>query len=499
MRYSLEKTYLLNPAFNIRADAKRILLYNSTIDPGLRINSSDVLVFLHPLYATILAVFDGKNSFGKIIKDLSAVLKLSEEETLKLVAPLINNEEEIQFEFDGFSFFLPPNIIIEKEPGIEFREFQLKDFLIPKGELDLVSWRLYRPLDGIFMLNASCVTNCIYCYAKRIKWNNSCFTLQRIKEVIREARAIGMRSLDLTGGEVFLYPNWPEILEELLQNGFNPYISTKIPLDLDTLKLLKGIGINRIQISIDSIIPEEVRQILGVDNNYYPRLLQTLKDLDRLGFTIYTNSQITNQNYERIEKLLDFLLELDNIGRISIGAAGYSLYNGKKYYDYAISLESFQKIEHLLNRFSENAPDHLILNISGYSQESGYKKDSQNIEFKKRARCSGNFYAFFVLPDGRVTICEELYDHPAFLIGDLTKQSIMEMWSSEEARGLYKLSKNRIREESPCFTCEEFNVCRQKKGVCWKEVLYAYGEKNWDFPDPRCKLAPQLEREFYLK
>ncbi len=44
-----------------------------------------------------------------------------------------------------------------------------------------------------------------------------------------------------------------------------------------------------------------------------------------------------------------------------------------------------------------------------------------------KPRCSANFYAFVILRDGKVTICEELYLHPKFIIGDLKKQSIMEV------------------------------------------------------------------------
>ncbi len=494
----LKKEYILNPAYTIRADEKRIILYKADVDPGLRVDVSDVLTVLHPLYASILSLFDGTKPLETIVRDLVNTMKLTKEEVLKIIAPLINNENDVQFEINGFSFYLPKKIIVGKEPRIPIRKFSMEDFLIHRDELDLTSWRLYRPLDAILMLNTSCLTDCIYCYANRDIKYNSRFTLGRIKEVIQEARTIGMRSIDVTGGEFFLYPGWQELLEELLKNGFFPYISTKIPLDLTTLKTLKQMGMYRIQISIDSVIPQEVQQVLNVKKDYLPKIQQTLRDLDRLGFEIYTNSQITNLNYKHIEDLLEFLLGLDNIRRISVGAAGFSLYKNN-YYDYAISLASFQRIESMINQIKEDLPEHISLNLSEYRQSSDYLNDDQNVEFKKRARCSGNFFAFFVLPDGRVTICEELYNHPSLILGDLTRQSIMDMWNSAEAKGLYKLSKDQLKKENPCSVCDDFVSCRQRRGVCWKEVLYAYGHKNWDYPDPRCVMAPPYIREFCIK
>lgn len=42
-------------------------------------------------------------------------------------------------------------------------------------------------------------------------------------------------------------------------------------------------------------------------------------------------------------------------------------------------------------------------------------------------------------------------------------------------------------------------TCRSRVGVCWKTVLMAYGESNWDFPDPRCPKAPLPFNEIYIK
>lgn len=28
---------------------------------------------------------------------------------------------------------------------------------------------------------------------------------------------------------------------------------------------------------------------------------------------------------------------------------------------------------------------------------------------------------------------------------------------------------------------------------CWAEILKAYGDENWDYPDPRCIKAPKMK------
>lgn len=311
-----------------------------------------------------------------------------------------------------------------------------------------------------------------------------------------------MRSFDITGGELFLYKHWEELLARLLDNGFNPYISTKCPIEPKTIKRLKELGIKRIQVSIDSIIKDELMKILNVNEDYSDRLIATIKNLDENGFEIYTNTQLTSINTDHVGTLIDFLLNSENIKRINIGAAGFSLYKDENNFRrYQATLEDIKRIESYVNELKEKYQDKVSINFSGYVEKAkilNADKEEKKKNFQERSSCSGNFYALFILPDGKVTICEELYWHPAFIIGDLKKQSIMETWNSTRALELYNISKDMVKEESSCKTCDEFDQCHKYKGVCWKEILYAYGYENWDYPDPKCPRAQKPFREYYL-
>ena len=105
----------------------------------------------------------------------------------------------------------------------------------------------------------------------------------------------------------------------------------------------------------------------------------------------------------------------------------------------------------------------------------------------------------YILPDGKVTICEELYWNPNFIIGDITKQSISEVWNSDKAKRLYYLTQVEISEGSPCKTCSSFEECRgdNYKKICWRDTIKAYGHDKWDYPDSRCPLAPKVEKEIF--
>ena len=496
-----QEIYILNPGYGIRQDKKRAIIFRRSIDPVQDKEITDILALIHPVYAIILSFFDGKSKLNKVIEELAGFLKLEKTNVYKLIFPLLENDDKLNFQYDGNHFHLPQKILIKKCDKKIVEKYDIRQFFIPKKDLDFKSWRLFYPLDIIFMVNTVCLTNCIYCYADRRKIMNCQIPFERLRELIQEAKKIGMRSFDLTGGEVFLYPEWEKLLKELVSNGFTPYISTKIPIGTDIIEKLKEIGIKSIQISIDSIVKDELIRILRVKDDYYEKLLKTLENLSNSGIEIYTNTQVTNINKGSIESLIQYLRKLKTIKRVAVGMAGFSLYNDINYFNFRSDIESVNRIESFINSLKNNPENEIEYNFPGYLSPDKYygnEMDKQK-KFNERARCSGNFYALIILPNGQVTICEELYYNPAFIIGDLNKNSIEEVWNSEKALRLYKLSKDSIKPESACKSCNQFDECHQFKGVCWKEILYAYGDENWDYPDPRCPKAPEPHRIFYLE
>lgn len=61
------------------------------------------------------------------------------------------------------------------------------------------------------------------------------------------------------------------------------------------------------------------------------------------------------------------------------------------------------------------------------------------------------------------------------------------------------MEQKKINPESYCSKCDVFNLCRHESGgVCWKEVIAAYGSENWDYPDPSCPHAPEIVNNIYI-
>ena len=127
---------------------------------------------------------------------------------------------------------------------------------------------------------------------------------------------------------------------------------------------------------------------------------------------------------------------------------------------------------------------HDIINKRYYSDKGSSKKFHGAASFVLSSR-------LFILPDGKVTICEQLYWNSHFIIGDVQRTNLKDIWQSQEALYLCNLSRQDIGQHNKCQACTHFEECFRYGNRCWNNITKAYGKKYWDYPDPRCILAPK--------
>jgi radical SAM protein with 4Fe4S-binding SPASM domain len=497
--------YAFNPQYKLKSDQKRVLIFYKNVDQPIKRGNSDMVEFLHPILAVLLCLFDGKKNLKTVVDEFADLTGLKRESINTLVSGLVENKTGIKVEYNGRNFYFPQNTLIKAGNKNDVFQYNPFDFLIPNRQLDFERRKLYEPLDTTIILNNQCESGCIYCYVDKRKSHPCQIPFERIVELIREARELQMRSFTPEGGELFTYKYWKELLKALVENHFDPVITTKYPLNERHIKELKDIGIKRTNLSLDTIDRSHMGKLLNVKENYYDLILKTLKDLNDNDFDICIQSQVTSINQDSIPGLLNYLSGFENIHCIKIRASSFSLYPKKDRNQYLWlrpDKNKLDKINDLVIQLREKHGDKVQWLFHRYPERKKYINPAiqeKQVLFKNRPQCSGNFHSFFILPDGKVTICEELYWHPQFIIGDLMQQSILEAWNSEKALSLYHFSKDSVREHSACKRCADFDRCHQEQGVCWKQVLYAYGEENWDYPDPRCPYAPQPFNEFWIE
>ena len=496
MEQELEKRYILNPYYTLKNDRKRVVLCNA---PAFKIPDEiaeeNISSYVHPVYATTLSFFNGENSVEACLNKISELFNATIEDSYNFIAPFFDNEKRVGVKYDDRSFEFPRRILLDNAQfNFKTRELNPEDYKIEEA-LDFKTFRLIESPTSInLLINTICVTDCIYCYAQRDPKIDCQIPIERLCELIREAKEQKVAKFDIGGTEVFLYKHWDILMKTLLENGYYPYLSTKIPLTLADLQKIKDMGVHDLQLSIDTADNAEAQKVNQVKiENYSDKMFETLRNTEKVGLNIAVNAVLTkyNSSKEGIKKLLDKISLNNNIESVRLNPGEVSLYCSEaNFNDFKLSITEIEEIEHFIDEIRANYK--FRINVAGYENINRYKKpfDEKAEAFRSRAYCSGNISSFCILPDGQVTICEELYWSPRFIIGNILTHSISEVWQSEKALKLYNISQEEVSVHSPCKTCKEFSDCRQYQGVCWSDILTAYGNENWDFPSSNCPYAP---------
>ena len=122
-----------------------------------------------------------------------------------------------------------------------------------------------RPVSNLrIAINSGCNLNCVYCHREGEVHPEEALSLEDIKEILRIADKLGIKTVKLTGGEPLLREDIVEIISSVPE-GIETSMTTNGTLLGPLAHDLKRAGLSRVNISLDSLNPEKYRQITGTD------------------------------------------------------------------------------------------------------------------------------------------------------------------------------------------------------------------------------------------
>lgn len=327
-------------------------------------SDSNFFMRLHSIHASILCFFDGRKT-EEAFSAAADFLKVSVDYIADFVNKLTNNEERLGINFKGEIIQFPKKLfVLSDEKRKETYDPSTFDF----QNLNFGLQRHITPTDITLMVNTRCATDCIYCYADRRRLIDCQVPLERIKELILEAKQLQMRSFDVIGGEFMLYKHWKELLSFLLQHGFDPFISTKVPIGEEAVKSLKELGGKGLQVSLDSLNPATAVALLKVKPDYIEKMKQSLRLIDSYDIPLFIHSIVTrlNDTAENAAIMYDFIKELKNVKVWRLDLPSISLYKNKDVFtsDLRPDRENLSGLVAYLNDIRENDKPHFELKNS---------------------------------------------------------------------------------------------------------------------------------------
>ncbi len=159
-----------------------------------------------------------------------------------------------------------------------------------------------------FQYDYKCNFQCHHCCITKLRGKNPkrFFTIPDVKELSRQADEMGLAHLVITGGEPLVFPDFDELVAAIDPKKF--YITSDTNgwyLDEARAKHLKEIGVDKIQLSLDSLSAKEHDDFRRKSGSH-ERAVRAIDAAQKAGLNIIIATVVTKQRV-RSKEFLDFL------------------------------------------------------------------------------------------------------------------------------------------------------------------------------------------------
>ena len=157
-----------------------------------------------------------------------------------------------------------------------------------------------------------CNMRCVYCMPqKKFLWHprSEILSYEEIARLANIFAGLGIEKIRLTGGEPLVRPEIEKLVSALSKiDGIKKISMTTNGLLLgDKVDQLKRAGLQSVNVSLDSLIPERFKSITGVDG--LSRVLASLKTARDAGFEIKINTVVMRgRNDDEIPNFVEFAM-----------------------------------------------------------------------------------------------------------------------------------------------------------------------------------------------
>ena len=334
----------------------------------------------------------------------------------------------------------------------------------------------YRPYTLIAELTYRCPLRCPYCanpldYGLR---KNELDTPTWLR-VFREAEALGVVQLNLTGGEPLLRDD----LEDLIAGActldlYTNLITSGLPLTRERLAQLQALGLNSVQLSFQSARPSESDRIAGAPS--FSRKLEAAKWVKSLELPLTINVVLHRNNIAETTDIITLAEELsaDRLELANAQYLGWALHNRAALLPTREQIERARTIAAEAQLRLQRTMEVVFVTPDYYSM---YPKS-----------CMDGWGRRFIVvnPEGLALPCHLARTLPGLRFENVQQSHLGDVWH-------YSSGFNQFRGEGwlpdPCRTCDRRHI---DFGGCRCQAFHVTG--NAGITDPACSLSSHHNR-----
>lgn len=339
------------------------------------------------------------------------------------------------------------------------------------------------PNEVELQLTGRCNLSCRYCYyADSMKNVKTEVATERWLEFFGEMGNLGVRRVTLSGGEVFVRPDFFTLLDGIITNKMRYKILTNGTLVTeDVVEALstgkRRIRMDAVQVSIDGSCAEVHDQSRPPAS--FSRAVRGLRLLKGAGFPVTVRVTLNHHNIDDLDNIAHLLLEdigLDGFSTNGTEAMGNARCDGE-----AIMLTKSDKLRAMkaLTRLNEEYNGRISAAAGPLAEARTFKDLEERVargeKFKKgrgkMSSCGGVFNKMAVLHDGTMVPCNML---PTLVMGVIGMHPLKDAWQKSPAINVVRRRRDvPLTALSTCRDCSYTGFCA---GGCPASVMADTGQ-----------------------
>lgn len=350
------------------------------------------------------------------------------------------------------------------------------------------------PFQIVWNITKSCNFKCIHCYENAGKKADDELTTDEIIDGIDKLSRLGVASIAFSGGEPTTHPGIIDLIKHASEDGMYVSMATNgfKTAKIERAKEFADAGLEFVQISLDGLNPETHDKFRGVPNSWN-RAVQSIKNFLELGVFVEVSTTVTQENYDEIPRMIDFMREL--------GVEWFMLYNfiptGSGSEVRELDLTPKQRNEILKLIYEENgkgdmqilstAPQFADVAVSMENDSNLVPTHFFNPEYTNPAMkeladfvggCGAGRFYMNVEPNGDMFPCVFFPHDDILKLGNIKDDDLEDIWVNSE---LLLQLRDKDLLASHCGVCESRYIC----GGC-RARAYTYNDGDYLGPDPGC-------------
>ena len=304
----------------------------------------------------------------------------------------------------------------------------------------------------VWEITLRCCFRCAYCGSRGGEARDNELTTEECVGVAEQLDELGCRRVSMIGGEVFMRPDWAQIVDALTSRGIVTCIITNgFGMTSDVTGTLKRVGIESVAVSVDG--PPAVHDAFRQKGSF-ERAFRTIGALAEAGIPVSVISALRADNAPRLPEFYG-MLKSAPIFAWQIQACSPMGNAGLNRLD--VRFDAGEVIR-FVKRIAGEAPFYVGVadNIGYFTPEEldGGVRGTRKAVF---TGCGAGLTGIGIDSVGNVRGCESMYD-ARFNEGNLRSRSLADIWYDPDA-----FAYNRRFEESmltgKCARCPYGSLC----------------------------------------